>query len=62
MRFDELKESFKEINRVCKKNSFITLGAYDTNKGTEILDKWAVVASAYMSTNSWLKFFKHVWH
>ena len=60
MRYNELKESFKEIKRVSKKNTFITLGAYDTNKGKKILDKWAVVASAYMSSDAWLKFFRHV--
>jgi ubiquinone/menaquinone biosynthesis C-methylase UbiE len=60
MGLKKLTESFKEINRVAKKNIYITLGAYDTKKGENILDNWAVVATSYMSTKAWLKFFKHV--
>jgi|TARA_B110000483_G_scaffold222673_1_gene279843 ubiquinone/menaquinone biosynthesis C-methylase UbiE len=60
MDLKKLKKSFKEINRVSKENVFISLGAYDTKKERKILDNWAVVATAYMSTKSWLKFFKHV--
>ena len=60
MGLKELKNSFKEIKRVSKKNVYITLGAYNSNKGKKFLDKWAVVATAYMSTMAWLKFFKSV--
>ena len=60
MGLNELKSSFKEIKRVSKKNVYITLGAYTSKKGEKILDKWAVVATAYMSTRAWLKFFNHI--
>ena len=60
MTLDELKKSFKEIKRVSKKNTFISLGAYTNKKDQKILDNWAVVATTYMSVNSWLNFFKHV--
>ena len=57
---NELKQAFKEINRVSKKNIFISLGAYNNKKEQNVLDNWAVVATTYMSVNKWLKFFKHV--
>ena len=56
----KLEMAFKEINRVAKKNIYLTLGAYSDTKGKKILDNWAVVASAYMHEKSWLKFFKKV--
>ena len=57
---NELEQAFKEINRVSKKNIFISLGAYTNKKQQKILDNWAVDATTYMSVNSWKKFFKYV--
>lgn len=57
---NELKKSFKEINRVAKKNIFISLGAYTNDKEKKTLDDWAVVATTYMSVKAWERFFKHV--
>ena len=56
----ELKQSFRDIKRVSKKNMFITVGTYENEKEKKILDEWAVLATTYMSKNSWLKFFKKV--
>ena len=56
----ELKKAFKEINRVAKKNIFISLGAYDNKTEKKILDNWAVVSTTYMSTKNWKKFFNLV--
>ena len=48
-------KSFKRTNPLLElKNISISFGE------RKILDNWAVVATAYMSTKSWLKFFKHV--
>lgn len=60
LNINDLKIAFKEIKRVTKKNAFVSLGAYDTNKEKKILDNWAVVASVYMNTKSWIKFFKKI--
>ena len=57
---EELKQAFKEIKRVSKKNIFISLGAYTNKIEQKTLDNWAVVATTYMSVNQWKKFFKHV--
>lgn len=56
----ELKKAFKEINRVSKKNIFVSLGAYDSKSEKKILDNWAVVSTTYMSTKNWKKFFNLV--
>ena len=45
---DTLKKSIQEIKRVSKKNIYITLGTYESEK-EKILDNWAVVATTYMS-------------
>ncbi len=56
----DLSRAFKEINRVSKKYSFVSLGAYDNQTEKKILDNWAVVSTTYMSTTMWIKFFKKV--
>jgi len=56
----DLKKAFKEIKRVSKKNTFITVGTYENQKEKKILDEWAVLARTYMSKKSWLNFFKKV--
>ena len=53
---DTLKKSIQEIKRVSKKNIYITLGTYESEKEKKILDNWAVVATTYMSKKNWLKF------
>ena len=60
LNIDQLKKAFKEMKRVAKKNIFISVGAYDNKKEREILNNWAVVSTTYMSTKSWLKFFKNI--
>ena len=56
----DLSRAFKEINRVTKKYSFVSLGAYDNQTEKKILDNWAVVSTTYMSTSKWINFFKKV--
>ena len=41
------------------KKNFFDL-TYENKKEKKILDEWAVLATTYMSKNSWLKFFKKV--
>jgi ubiquinone/menaquinone biosynthesis C-methylase UbiE len=55
---DNLKLAFKEMNRVSKKNIYITIGSYKNAIEKKKIDNWAVVASSYMSNSSWVKFFK----
>ena len=46
------------MNRVSKKNIYITIGSYKNAIEKKKIDNWAVVASSYMSNSSWVKFFK----
>jgi ubiquinone/menaquinone biosynthesis C-methylase UbiE len=57
---NDVARALKEIKRVSKKNSFISVGSYDNNKEKNILDNWAVVASCYMSSRQWLRLFEKV--
>jgi ubiquinone/menaquinone biosynthesis C-methylase UbiE len=56
----ELKKAFKEINRVSKKNIYITVGSYKNKNEKKKLDDWAVLATTYLSNEGWTKFFKKV--
>ncbi len=56
----ELIKAFKEINRVSKKNIYITLGSYKNKNEKKKLDDWAVLATTYLSNEGWTKFFKKV--
>lgn len=58
LNFKELSKAINEINRVSKKNIYITLGSYKNQKEKKILDDWAVLATTYMSNKGWEKFFK----
>tara|TARA_B100001093_G_scaffold519629_1_gene609550 strand:+ start:1246 stop:1899 length:654 start_codon:yes stop_codon:yes gene_type:complete len=60
MNIEQLKKSFSEINRVSKKNSFVSLGAYENDEEKDTLDNWAVVATTYMHVAQWKKFFESV--
>ncbi len=60
MNLDQLSQSFKEINRVTKKDAFISLGAYENDEEKTTLDNWAVVATTYMHVNNWKLFFDKV--
>ena len=47
-----------EIQRVTKKDSFISLGAYKNDTEKQIIDEWAVVGSTYAHENDWLRIFE----
>ncbi len=54
---NDVIEALKEIQRVSKGNSYITLGAYKNKQEKKILDDWAVVATTYMHEQDWLEIF-----
>ena len=53
---NEVIKSIEEINRVGK-NSWIRVGAYETNSQKKIIDKWATFATTYLHTEEWLELF-----
>jgi hypothetical protein len=56
---DALK-CLKEINRVGKGKSFITLGAYKTDKEFQLFRYWTLLGSTILSKTEWKTVLKHV--
>ena len=54
---NETIDALSEIQRVTKKYSFVSLGAYENNEERKIIDDWAVVATTYVNEKDWLKIF-----
>ena len=54
---NETIDSLSEIQRVSKKEAFVSLGAYKNDIERETLDNWAVVATTYASEEDWIKIF-----
>ena len=52
----EVLESLKEIGRVGK-NSWIRVGAYETNAQKKVIDNWATFATTYLHKEDWLELF-----
>lgn len=49
--------AIKEISRVSKKNSFITLDAYSSEEEKQYMDEWNLTALTVMHVDEWKKFF-----
>lgn len=54
---NETVRALREIKRISKQ-SIITVAAYNTASEKDFLDKWAVVATTYVSKKKWLRLFK----
>lgn len=50
--------ALKEISRVSKKNSFLTVDAYRNNDEKQRMYAWNLTAKTIMSVDEWTKFFK----
>lgn len=57
---EECKQALREIERVSKKHSFITVDAYHTEEEKERMDKWNLTALTYMSVSEWEQLFEEV--
>jgi ubiquinone/menaquinone biosynthesis C-methylase UbiE len=52
--------SIKEISRVSKSNSFITVDAFNSEEEKERMYKWNLTAKTIMSISDWQKLFKEI--
>ena len=52
------KKAIKEISRISKKNSFITVDAYRNIKEKKRMFAWNLTAKTILSVNEWKKLFK----
>ena len=50
----------KEIKRVGKGKSFITLGAYENENDYRLFKYWTLLGSTILSKNEWIQVLKHV--
>lgn len=52
-------QCLKEIQRVSKGKSFITLGAYETEKDKKLFSYWTLLGSTVLKKNEWIEVLKH---
>lgn len=57
---DDLARSLREIERVSRGKSFITVDAYRTEEEKEAMYAWNLTAKTIMSVDEWVSFFKEV--
>ena len=57
---DDIKIAIKEINRVSKKDAFITLDAYRDDNEKKAMEAWNLTALTMMHTDDWKTFFKDI--
>lgn len=57
---EECKQALREIQRVMKKNAFISVNAWRNEREKELLSKWNITALTYMHTDDWKKLFIEV--
>lgn len=52
-------QSIKEIQRLSKKNSFITLASYDDNEEYDLFKKWTLLGATILRKDEWVKVLNH---
>jgi ubiquinone/menaquinone biosynthesis C-methylase UbiE len=57
---DKLKTALKEVERVCRGNSYITVDAWHNEEERENLYKWVLTAETMMHVDDWKKLFDEV--
>ena len=54
---DEICTAIREINRVGR-DSWIRVGAYQSNAQKKVIDDWATLATTYLHVDEWLELFE----
>lgn len=60
LELSEAKIALREMQRVSKKNSFLVVDAYRTEKEKELLYAWNLTAKTILHVEDWIKLFKEV--
>lgn len=55
---EECQQAIKEIQRVSRRDAFITVDAYRTPEEKKRMDAWNLTAQTYMHVDEWKKMFK----
>ena len=56
----ECAKALKEISRVCKKNAFITVDAFNNEEEKNRMYAWNLTAKTILSTDQWSELFEEV--
>ena len=57
---DECKQALREIQRVSRRDAFVTVDAYRTAEEKKRMDAWNLTALTFMHVDEWKKLFKEV--
>jgi len=57
---EECRQAIREIERVSKAHSFITVDAWRTERQRKSMGKWNLTALTYMSVGEWVRLFEEV--
>ena len=57
---EECKQALREIQRVSRRDAFVTVDAYRTDEEKKRMDAWNLTALTYMHVDEWKKLFKEV--
>ena len=60
LEIEECKKSIKEISRVSKKNSFITVDAYRNEEEKKAMMDWNLTAKTILHVDDWKKMFEEI--
>ena len=60
MELNECKQALREIQRVSKISSFITVDAFNTKEEEKRMYEWNLTAKTIMSVKDWKKIFEEV--
>jgi SAM-dependent methyltransferase len=57
---EECAQALREIERVSRRKSFVTVDAYRNQEEKVLMEAWNLTAKTMMHVNDWVKFFKEV--
>ena len=57
LRYEECKQSLREIQRVSRQHAFVMVDAFRTEEQRQAMLRWVLTAETLLSTENWLKLF-----
>ena len=60
LNFGGVVNALREIQRVGKGKSYVTLGAYDTSEDKELFQEWTLLGTTVLHIDEWLEIFKEI--
>ena len=57
---EECKQALREIQRITRKDAFVTMDAWHNEAERERMMKWNLTALTYMHVDDWVKLFEEV--